>query len=305
MLYEFNKASVQTQSLEYSVSYHCNLKCAGCSHLSPFSNRLFPSLESFSKDLNQLAKIMHTRVLRLLGGEPMLNPEINEFIKTARASGIADKIMVTTNGTLIHKMNDEFWKDIDFVLVTLYAGVSVRESFDLLRRKARFFKTHLWFQFVSKFRTTIVTRPHPKDWITQIIFKTCRDAHLFHCHMVHEGKMYKCAVPPFLCNYIHRMGLIGYDPTVDSFDIYDGDADPYERLKKYLLSTNPMEACRYCLGYLGREMPHHQMSDDFVLRPQGLNIDRKNSLDGNRFLREGLLHYKRRFVEKFTGRRHW
>ena len=102
MLYAIKDEKIQTQAVEYSVAYHCNLKCSACSHMSPFISTKLPPLESFAKDVNALSTALHAKDIRLVGGEPLQHPEIVGFLKAARESGIADTIMVTTNGLLLH-----------------------------------------------------------------------------------------------------------------------------------------------------------------------------------------------------------
>ena len=122
MLYEVRDGKIQTRAIEYSVAYHCNLKCSACSHMSPYVAKKLPTLKSFVDDLGALTRVMHAKDIRLLGGEPLQNPEIVEYLKEARRSGIADVNMVTTNGLLLHSMKDEFWENVDFIWLSLYPG---------------------------------------------------------------------------------------------------------------------------------------------------------------------------------------
>ena len=92
MLYKFKEGKILTKAVEYSVAYHCNLRCSSCSHLAPFQKKKFPSLESFGSDLDKLSSGLHAKDLRLVGGEPLLHPKINDFLKIAKEVGIADTI---------------------------------------------------------------------------------------------------------------------------------------------------------------------------------------------------------------------
>jgi hypothetical protein len=304
MLYEIKNGKIITKSIEYSVAYHCNFKCSGCSHLSPFTSKYFPTVDEFSADIYKLSKVLHAGVIRLLGGEPLLNPDINQFLKIARDSGIADHVMVTTNGSLLHKMDEQFWKSVDYVLVSYYPETWIKENLTVLRERAKSFNTELWFHMLESFRTTIVTKPHPKDWITGIIFKTCRDVHLFHCHMVHEGKLYKCAVPPFLPEYLSKMGIYGYDPIRDSFDLYSSK-NVFLDLTNFLISSKTMEACRFCLGYLGKTQKHQQLGSEFLLNPERQDITRKKYLDRKKFISECTQYCRRRILEKLNRKKIW
>lgn len=278
MPYAFKDGKLITRSLEYSVTYHCNLRCSSCTHMSPFQKEFFPSLESFSKDINRLAEEVRTPVLRLLGGEPLLNPDLISFLITARESGISDKIMITTNGLLLHKISEELLENVDILLVSLYPQVNLANSLESLKPKIQEFDTELWVQKISSFRTTAVTTPHPNDWLTERIFETCRDVHVFNCHMIHEGYLYKCAVPPFLPQYLSKLGINDYDPSADGFDIH-GSSIRAKSLRDYLTSNKPLNACRYCLGSLGKDQEQHQLSGEMIKNPAILNINRDEHID--------------------------
>lgn len=307
MLYTEENGKLVTNSIEYSVAYHCNLNCNQCSHLSPFMDEPFPCLDSFRDDLFSLSKVMHAKVIRLLGGEPLLNPEIDKFVIIARQSGIADTVMVTTNGLLLHRMSDIFWHNVDEVLVSLYPDVSLPESYFVMQQRARAHNTRLWLQFIDTFRTTILTAPGEKNLTTSLIYRTCKDAHLYHCHMVHEGMLYKCAVPPFLPAYLNTTKHV-YDPLQDGIPIH-GRSDLAADLKRYLSDKDALDACRHCLGYLGRRIPHSRLSarkspgDETSPGPR--QVTRKNSLDYKMLAKEACGFYARRLAESLTGLKKW
>jgi len=280
--YQIKNRKIISKAVEYSVAYHCNLRCSGCSHMSPFLSKKFPSIESFYSDITQLGEGLHAKEIRLCGGEPLLNPEINSFIEIAKRAGIADSISVTTNGLALHKMNDDFWENVDSLVITLYPKVHLEENLiEGFKRNAKQSNTDLKLFSNPYFRTTIVTQPHPKDLITDLIFKTCDNVHLHHCHTIHEGKFYKCAVPPFLPEYLAKMRIADYDPVQDAFDIHKAK-DIFNELKAFLLSSETMEACRYCLGYLGKSQAHCQLRPEVISDPALDKITRKEYFDFNR-----------------------
>jgi MoaA/NifB/PqqE/SkfB family radical SAM enzyme len=308
MLYEVKDGKIQTKACEYSVAYHCNLKCAHCSHMAPFIKTKLPPLESFANDVNQLSKVMHAKDIRLVGGEPLLNPEIVEFLKIAKASGIADTIMVTTNGLLLNSMKDEFWENVDFVWLSQYPGASPKDKMiEKFKGKAKEYNTRFDVDPSFYFRTTITTEPHPHDWMTGMIYKTCESAHRFHCHMIHEGRIFKCACPPFMPEYLARMGKNGYDSNVDAFQIHShkNQSDMFNGLKDFLFSDKPLQACKNCLGYVGTWQSHRQLTKDVVAAPELEVISRETHLDKRRFVQATALYYMRRGKEKLTGSRQW
>lgn len=272
--------------------------------MSPFAGKRFPSLASFTADVRKLGEALHANDLRLVGGEPLLNPEINAFIKVAKDSGIADTVMVTTNGLLLHRMDDEFWRSVDFVSVTLYPEALPQEkNLAIAKERARESNTRLRLFPSDQFRTTMLTEPGPDDWVTKMIYRTCKNAHRYHCHMIHEGRLYKCAVPPFLPDYLDKLGMGGYDPAGDAFSLHADNI--YDGLREFLLSTKTMEACRFCLGHVGRFQSHHQLSSDMVAQPGLQRITRRTHLDRFKFLKETIRYGRRRVMESVTGKQRW
>lgn len=303
MLYTFKQNQTFLNSIEYSVAYHCNLRCTQCSHLSPFMRPEFPSVESFKEDLFRLSEVMHAKVIRLLGGEPLLNPDIDRFVVIAKQSGIADVVAVTTNGLLLHRMSESFWKNVDYVLVSLYPGIELKESYTTFKERAKSYNTRIWFQIVSRFRITIVSAPHKKDWITSLIYHSCKDVHFYHCHMIHEGMLYKCAVPPFLGRYSAQIKQ-DYDPIPDGLSIHN-HSNLHKDLRSYLADRRSTEACRYCLGYIGKRIPHTQVYPNSGLNDEKISVTRRNSLDFRRLFKNACGLFYRRFAERLTGKQRW
>jgi hypothetical protein len=278
MGYVFENGRLRTRSLEYSAAYHCNLRCASCSHASPYAPKGFPHVESFRADLAALGAALRTDVLRILGGEPLLNPEVAALLRTARESRIAARVMVTTNGLLLHEMADAFWENVDLVLVTAYPETEARLALDRIGAKARAFGVELFVERVPEFRGMILTAPQPRDWVTDLVYRSCRDVHEHHCHMLHEGRLYRCPLPPFLPSYLCKIGVDAYDPVADGLDLH-GPGDLLQRLREFLLSGTTPYSCAWCLGDLARREPHRQLDPALVREPATIPITRESHLD--------------------------
>src|SRR5687767_9091206 len=107
------------KAVEFNLTEHCNLKCARCDHASEALPAKFADLDSFRADLEALAAVLHARELKLLGGEPLLHPRLPDFLRVARASGIADTITVVTNGVLLHRTDPSVLAMADRIRVSL------------------------------------------------------------------------------------------------------------------------------------------------------------------------------------------
>lgn len=301
MMYIFKDGKIYMKAVEYSVAYHCNLKCSSCSHMSPFLTKNFPKIENFYNDLNVLSHVIHVNEIRLLGGEPLLNPEITEYIKIAKRANIANTVAVTTNGLLLHKMDREFWNYVDKVTVTRYPNINLNEDrMRVIRDLSKQNDVILEEYYNSYFRTSIVSKPHPKDIITKIIYLTCDNVHQNHCHMIHEGFFFKCAVPPFLNEYLSKIGTFNYNRYEDGLNLYKTN-NLYYDLKEYLLKQRTLNACQYCLGYLGKRRFHYQLSPELINNPSKLNFSRRNDLDYYITIKEILkLLISKKFISLFN-----
>ena len=93
--------------IEFEVSHHCNLNCKGCTHFSPLSEKKFGDFEGFVKDLARIRQMVdHIGHIQLLGGEPLLNPDLKRYVEAARDIYPHSEINVVTNGLLLGSVDD-------------------------------------------------------------------------------------------------------------------------------------------------------------------------------------------------------
>lgn len=98
--------------IEVHVVEHCNLNCRGCNHFSCIAEEGFLDLEAFEKDFGRLAEISKKYfAIKILGGEPLLHPQITKFFDIARSHFPTTRIQITTNGILLPGKDEEFWNN--------------------------------------------------------------------------------------------------------------------------------------------------------------------------------------------------
>jgi ABC-2 type transport system ATP-binding protein len=97
---------------EINIVDHCNLNCAGCEHFSPLAKKNFVKPNELGKDFARLSELAKGRIemLQLMGGEPLLHPEIGRIIEISRKYFQIGEIKIVTNGILLTKMNKDFWE---------------------------------------------------------------------------------------------------------------------------------------------------------------------------------------------------
>lgn len=296
---------IRTQAVEFAAADHCNLRCAGCSHMSPFLEARLPEEQELLRDMSRLATVLLADEIRIVGGEPLLNPRIVDILKAAKQSAVAKRVILATNGLRLHMMPNEFWGNVDELRLNLYPDARPTEQLvTRARERAAASGITLDLSEYSTFRVTMVTEPHPADATTRMIFRTCKNAHLYHCHLVRAGWLYKCACPAYLGEFRANLGGNGYQAEQDGFNIHAATG-LREQLWSFLTSDVPLEACRHCLGYVGHTQVHHQLSLSEARSPAALPISRQTHLSKTTFAREALDYYGRRIAERITGRGRW
>lgn len=103
------------QHLDYHLTTHCNLNCKGCSVFSPIAKEWFADPEEFKKEIEALRRTLDGASpanLHLLGGEPLLHPQIESFAVIARDVFSEARIDFTTNGLLVGQMPESFWETL-------------------------------------------------------------------------------------------------------------------------------------------------------------------------------------------------
>lgn len=93
--------------IELHISDKCNLNCKGCSHFSPLYDEINAVYEDKLSDIRKI-KALFDNIFRIdiLGGEPLLNPELSKYIIGLREELPDTFIQVYTNGLLIPNLDD-------------------------------------------------------------------------------------------------------------------------------------------------------------------------------------------------------
>lgn len=240
---------------ELNVVYHCNLSCRACSHLSPTFAKYFVDPKKVLDDLSILGKYYKANYLKIMGGEPLLHPDLIEVIDAVRSSGISDFIQVATNGQLLSRVSDVFWSKIDQIYISVYPGRELsEENFKTFEQKAKLHNVILEYFYFDSFRESYSELGTRDTSLVQRIYSSCKMAHIWHSHSVADGYFYKCPQSLFLPKVINNDILL---PNKDGVKITDSK-EFYKKLLVYLESTEPLSACYNCLGSVGKLFAHEQ-----------------------------------------------
>jgi hypothetical protein len=249
--YDVSGGRILTWALETHLADHCNLRCANCCTLSPGSEAWFVDPDDLRRDLEAIATSVRPHVFKLTGGEPLLHPELLRCLDAARASGISERISVTTNGLLLAAMPDAFFERIDRLTVSHYSSAPLTEA--ALRSAAERCDRHgvqLTVKSIHRFQRMDAESPHDDERAASV-FESCWLK--VRCHMFYRGRFYACTRPPHLA--AQRGAAI---PDGDGVDVHEPRLLP--RLLSYLEREEPLVACCFCLGASGEWVEHRQLA---------------------------------------------
>lgn len=228
--------------IEYHVAWNCNLKCKGCTHFSNILEKeIYGDFDQFCKDMIRLQELFWgIYKIRLMGGEPLLNPQLADFVAAARSAFPDADIRVVSNGLLLR----DDMEDVLDTMAACNAGFDVSlypPTKHMISRMDEICRKHGVKLYVTpevnEFRAFLDLSggQDPED-----VFPVCPQRH---CAFLGEGVISACSMPQL----IHILnGQLHSDipaEAEDIIDLYEEGLDGktlLERLHK------PMAFCRYC-----------------------------------------------------------
>lgn len=231
--------------LETHIVEHCDLNCQMCTHFSPLARPEFAKLDSFTCDMQRLRELFRDDLLyiMLLGGEPLLHPELPAFFDAARTCFPHTDIILYTNGLRLSRMDEGFWNSsrknrISFTL-TRYPVQADYETIDSLLSRQE-----INYQYCNTAGRSKRSSHFPLDLDgkqdPQKSFSRCSMAN--RCIFLRDGKLYTCCLIPNIQHFNQFFSTNLSVAPADSIDIY-GTVDKNEILR--FLATPP-PFCRYC-----------------------------------------------------------
>jgi len=233
-------------NFEVNINKHCNLKCCGCDHFAPLADEDFYDINEYKSDIERLSYIFDgaAGTILLLGGEPLLNPQINQYASIARKNFPEAKIAIITNGILLESMEEKFWKnccacDIS-IAITKYP---IKINYDKIEKIGQEFGVKIEYMELGDQESRLLWK-YPldingnQDAIRS--FTYCENANT--CITLEHGYLYTCSIMPnayIFNNFFHTKLKI---TDVDGVDIYD-DLTPDDIFSAL---ARPVSFCRYC-----------------------------------------------------------
>ena len=250
-LHDRIRALMEKPYLDVHVADHCNLRCAGCIHFAPLAEPRFLDLDAYGEDLAALAKIPgvedYIREVSLMGGEPLLHPELAQVIRLTRAHLPNARIALDSNGILLKRMGSEFWQAMrECAIKLLLSPYPLRVDYPALLELAA---SH---GVKAGFAGDVTDTQEGKE----AFFRLALDPSGSQDHIVahnrcpfggrtlqmSEGRIWPCQVAAHHAPLNEKFGLGIHAQPQDSLAIADiASTDQIEELRR-----RPHPMCRYC-----------------------------------------------------------
>lgn len=231
----------ELETMEIHVAEHCNLNCKNCSMFCGLVETCdFPCYQEFEEGIKQLKNFFpHIKKFRIIGGEPLLNPELDKYICLIRNVYPYTDIRLISNGILVTKMSDQLIQtiidnDVTFI-VTQY--ISLKHSIDEINR------------FLSKTGIRYIVTEAVLEFqkIYNALGDSDIDENFYRCHWkgscatMYGTKIATCYVP-FVIHYFSDKFNLAIEET-GKIDLMEEGLTAQEIIKRM---HTPFDMCRYC-----------------------------------------------------------
>ena len=241
-------------AIEFPLSYHCNFCCAYCSHYSTIAPEYLLPLDIFKRDIKRMSKILNGRIntLRLLGGEPLLNPNIEKMMILS-AEYFPDAVKnIGSNGLLLKDMPQSFWntlKETGFKIeVSTYYKYPDYYNITQYDKMKNEHGEYIHFsRGVNEFRlANLDNNPKSED---DYNFELCEKKYA--CTQIDNGKLSMCAPMAYVKFFNAKFKDYAVKiPDNHFLDIYK--ISSLEEILSYF--KEPKDFCRYC--HMGHNQEH-------------------------------------------------
>lgn len=228
---------VEVVHLDINIVEHCNLSCTACSHLSPLHKPWRMSLEEIERDLEALRPILKPKNITVVGGEPLLHPELLQILQLLKRLRVDEQTWLITNGTLLPRMSEEFWGALEYMRVSVYPTLD-KTIPDMVRGQMEKHAFECVFQEFTEFFLQLDVVPdgssfHDCPWKSD-------------CYTVHRGFFYLCPQSTFF-----PRTLLNLPADTDGLPL-EGITE--EKLLEFMNRKEPFVSCRSCRAY-GQAVP--------------------------------------------------
>lgn len=238
---------------EMLISFACNLHCDGCQNYTNYGLTGNVDLAQGLADLRGWSARIRPEKFRLLGGEPLIHPDLPEFIRTIAECWPSAKRAVVTNGMLIDRREDiadSLAQTGTTVELSIHSNDPkyldrLRPNIGALKRwvargiqvtlgdSRNFFRT---YRGIGKYM-----RPHNHDPAKSWAICNART-----CINIYQSRLWKCPTISMLAKPLEKFGLLDHVDWAPYLKYQGLSMDSSDEDLRSFLSRGPEEICSLC-----------------------------------------------------------
>ena len=230
--------------LETMITQVCNISCVGCTNYSDLPHKGYIKWKDGKSVLEQWLEVIDIPDFGIMGGEPLINPQVYDWVMGVRKLMPNTQIRFTTNGLLLHKNKFKdimhLMHDVGNVVFKITVHINNTAIKDFIDSTMSDFKWEEVTEFgIKRLKTTNNLRlqlnypttfvmPFENDYNNMKpygsdpteAFKQCIQQT---CPLLYNGKIYKCSTSALLKDTLNRFG----NPNIDLWEKYINDGISY------------------------------------------------------------------------------
>lgn len=228
------------------VGQACNFRCMDCANFAPISPDKFKryDVEEIKDNLSIILKnVDFLENVQIQGGEPFLYSDLGMLVEWLRSKNVRN-IVIATNGSIVpqHEMLQQLKDNNILVRISNY-GLSTQRN--TLVEKLNYYGI-AWNEYYFANNNSYWYYCGGKDmqketsflrWI--IRYNKCKFSR---CYTLERNEISKCS------RSTNSWCIQGFERKKGDYLLVEDIPEFSKKLKKYLKSRYPMEACRYCYG---------------------------------------------------------
>lgn len=245
----------ELKSIAVHLVDHCNLRCCGCDHFAPLAEKRFEDITVFENDIKRFAELSDAKlgILKLMGGEPLLHPQLIDFMRISRQYLSETRIEIVTNAILLNLQKEDFWLACNkYNIVIVPTKYPLKTNYKKAEQTATKYGVKL--EYYGNTNEVLKTSYHipldiegKQDPANNFI--NC--FHANNCVFLKQGKLYTCTVAPNICHFNNFFDKNIPLSEKDGIDIHK--AQNIDELLAFL--AKPIPFCKYC-NVNGRTFGH-------------------------------------------------
>ncbi len=229
-----------------SIVSHCNLNCRYCDHFVPLAKERYFSVEELSKHFKKLSSEIEVSSIGIMGGEPLLHPNIKEILKMFRNIFPYPRtnLAIYTNGIKLNSMGEDFWEccnknKIHIFISKFPLNIDFSQSFKNAKKYnviVRYYGAKTGeYKTMYKMALDLSGSQNYEE-----MHKVCWQKGF--CTYFQDGRLYKCTTVGNIQNFNTYFNKNLEVTTEDYIDIYK--IKNIKKIKQYF--DNPIPFCKYC-----------------------------------------------------------